>query len=202
VTTIIHAPLPTIINGKAPPASESANPGKPGMPGIETTQEAPAGPVDLVENLVSFDPERVQLEWQQGNWQLRVDGLLIRDYGRHEQAARQMQMLIRQLRLTQYGFVGQPRPALEYWLCNGQAPQGILLGLRTFALDQTSLRVEKALGQWCVRDAYQLMLGCERNEETARQALAILRKYRFSQAAVVGPGMSPILLLLARPDLH
>jgi hypothetical protein len=172
------------------------------VPGGQTSQPGAAaakqeeGPL---ENLVSFDPERLELNWSSLHWQLRSGSVLLKDFGPDAKAAQQTLQVIRELRLNQYGTVGSDRPVLEYWLSNGQAPCGLASGLRVFPLDQRSLRVEKTYGQWCLRDAYRILLNFENNEEDARNALAVLRKYRFTQVGSIGAANPPLLIFLTRP---
>ena len=66
---------------------------------------------------------------------------------RREFEARQALRLIRELHLTQRGTVGGPDPIMEYWLADGQAPQGLVSGLRTVPLDPAGLR--------CSLDAFE-----------------------------------------------
>src|SRR5262249_10882345 len=109
------------------------------------------------------------------------------------------QRLIRDLRLTEYGTVGEPAPVMEYWLSAGQAPQGRVPGLRTLPIDQATLRVEQAQGQWCVRDARLVLFNFGPRGDDARQALAVLRKYGFPQVGVIGQLPPSMYLFLADP---
>ncbi len=217
VTTVKHTPLAVIITGTQPNPATATKQGGGGTPeaqaglpagahaGVRAAPAVPDKPGDLIENVVTFDPDLLQLDWtpdtsQQGySWQLRCGELTIRDFGSNETAARQMLLLIRQLRVNQYGSVGEARPILEYWLSDGQAPSGFASGLRLSPVDQRTLRVENSYGQWCVRDAYRTLLSFERGEEDARRALAILRKYRFTQVGIVCSSNPPILLFLTSP---
>lgn len=190
IVNVTHYPLPVIINGRRPEPEVSASPANP------VAEET------LVENLITFNPDSLDLIWSQGTWQLRCDGQLIRDFGTSETAARQMLLVLRQLRVNQYGSVGQDRPVLEYWLTDGQAPQGFTTGLRMSSLDPQTLRVEKSYGQWCIRDAYRPLFSFGKSEQEAQQSLAILRKYHFTQLGVVSSSSPPIVLLLTRPGDH
>lgn len=196
VIQVTHTPLPVIINGKrSDPSNESNAP----MPGSTPLKNPSVSAQDLSENLITFNPDLLELDWNEGRWQLLAGQTRIRDFGQNVNAAQQMLLLLRQLRVNQYGWVGQDQPILEYWLSNGQSPQGLTSGLRMSSLDPESLRVEKFYGQWCLRDAYRTLFCFERSEEDAQKALAILRKYRFTQLGVVSSSKPPIMLLLSSP---
>jgi hypothetical protein len=213
VPIVTHTPLPIIINGKRPDSAESANQAKPELPANGAVSAAEGSQETLVENVISFDPNQLELDLTEGNWQLRSGSVMVRDCGRSDHAARQLLLMLRQLRVNQHGTVGQrtteralrgtgednpPVPIMEYWLCDGQPPQGLLSGVRLSPLDLQSLRVEKSYGQWCLRDAFRMLFNFERSEPDANKALAILRKYQFTQVAVVSSSNPPILLFLTR----
>jgi hypothetical protein len=203
VVTIEHAPLPIIINGRSgsqpKPVDEKALLG-----GTTKGTSTPASvgkeedPTTVVETLRSFTPENLQLTWSLAGWQLKADEVVLKDFGRNESLGRQILLLVRELRLNQYGMVGQPKPVLEYWLSDGKAAQGIPTGLRVVSLDQGTLHVEQVSGQWCVRDAYRMLLNFERDEDNARRALAVLKKHRFTQVGTLG-AFPPTLIFLSRP---
>jgi hypothetical protein len=151
------------------------------------------------ETIQPFDPYGVEVVWSESRWRLTVGGRALKDFGRHEAEVRQAQRLIRDLRLTEYGTVGAPAPVMEYWLSDGQAPQGRVPGLRTLPIDQASLRVERAQGQWCVRDHRLVLFNFGPRGDEARQALAVLRKYGFTQVGVVGQLSPSMYLFLADP---
>src|SRR5437870_475377 len=88
-----------------------------------STPLAPAEPAKPTENLVRFDPNQVDVQWVDNRWELVAGGKVLKEFGHKEMEARQALRIIRELGLTQLGTVGSPRPVLEYWLVNGNAPQ-------------------------------------------------------------------------------
>src|SRR5947209_6541690 len=87
-----------------------------GMSFIVLAQTTAPPARDVSERLVSFDCDRTEVAWAEQHWQLQAAGILLKDFGRREHEARQALRLVRQLRLNQYGAIGSPSPALEYWL--------------------------------------------------------------------------------------
>jgi hypothetical protein len=171
------------------PASSSLNTR---LPGSDTAVERP-----LVENLRSFDPDTLNLTWSNNRWVLSSGNAVLKDFGRKESEGRQALRLARALRLNQYGTVGAPAPAMEYWLTDGRAPTGIVPGLQVVNFDSASLHIEETLGQWCLRDARRVLFNFGSKADDARQALAVLRKYGFEQVAVVGQMAPSMFVFLA-----
>jgi hypothetical protein len=194
---VASVPLPVIINGTPRSASSS-------LPGPAKPVKTVPSPETVAETLVTFDPDQLSLTWTDGRWQLQAGPILLKDFGRSETAARRMLLVIRELRLNQLGKVGQPKPVMEYWLSQGQAPTGMVSGLATMPLDQESLRVEKSYGQWWVRDSLRMLLNFDRDEEGAQQAVAILTKYKFTQLGLISNFNPPVLIFLSPPgqNLH
>ena len=94
--------------------------------------------------------------------------------------------LIHNFNLNQYGVIGTPRPVMEYWLSDGQVPCGLSSRLQQLKFDTGSLRVEVWRGQWCLRDAQQVLFVFGPHEAEARLALAVLQRHGFNQVAYVG----------------
>ena len=147
------------------------------------------------ETLVSFDPQHVEVVWSQNHWQLVADAHVLKDFGRREVEARLALRLVRDLHLTQHGVIGSPEPVMEYWLSNGRAPHGMTSGLHLVPVDPATLKVEQTQSQWCVRDSAHVLFNFRSNENDARNALAILRKYGFTQIGTLG-GMGPSMIVM------
>jgi hypothetical protein len=157
---------------------------------------APEEP-EVAESLVTFDPSSVTLRWDHPRWLLMAGESILKDFGRRDQEARQALRLIQELRLTQYGTVGSPTPIMEYWLSDGHAPQGFAPGLRRIAMDTASLHVERVQSQWCLRDARTVLFNFGFHSEEAKKALAIIRKYGFSDIGIIGPAQPSMMVFLA-----
>jgi len=159
------------------------------------TQETP---LEVEEKLTSFDGSRAELIWQDRTWKLVANGVVIKDFGRRESDARQAQRLVHELRLNQHGTVGTT-PVMEYWLSDGHAPMGIASGLRTLAIDPSSLKAELSQGQWLVRDRQRVWLNFGLRGDEAHQALAVMKKHEFTQVATIGAPSPTMMLFLGNP---
>jgi hypothetical protein len=185
------APAPAAGVAKpAPPAAASQSPTAPDPGNVAAPQP---------DSLLTFDYRLADVQWTDGRWQLTAGQVVLKDFGRHETEAREALRLVRELRLTQLGTLGSPRPIAEYWLADGQAPRGLVSGLRTVALDQKTLRAEQLQGQWCVRDANRILFNFGAHADEAREALAVIQRYNFTQIGYVGQASPLMLVLLGSP---
>jgi hypothetical protein len=152
------------------------------------------------EHLVPFDYRTAEVRWIDNRWQLLSGGVWLKDFGKREADAREALRLIRDLRLSQRGTVGSPRPVMEYWLAEGLAPRGAAPGQRLASLDLASLRVENVEGQWCLRDAHRLFFVFGAHEDDARQALEIIQRHGFTQLGTVGHPVPAMTYFLGGQD--
>jgi hypothetical protein len=201
------APLP----GSPQPASAGVNASltSAGMNASSTSAGSNGTPLPasgqqpLVENLISFDPMRVEVAWQEGEWKLLDRQRVLKTFGKRQEEAREALRLIRDLRLNQFGTVGAPVPMMEYWLCSGAAPQGVVTGLRSLPIDLPSLRVEAGQRQNCLRDSQRILFNFGQRVDLAQQALAVLQKYRFNKVVMVGQAAPSMMVFVSTTtELH
>jgi hypothetical protein len=152
------------------------------------------------EHLTSFENGRARVDWSADGWHLVVNGATLKDFGRRESDARQALRLIRELRLNQHGTIGGPTPSLEYWLSDGLPPRGPATELHTLPIDGASLHVEQLQTQWVLRDNKRVLFNFGAEEDDAREALAVLRKYGFTEVGAVNPAAPSMVVFFARQD--
>lgn len=163
----------------------------------ETTQ-----PNLPAEQLTKFDYHEAELRWQNGAWQLWAGPVWLKDFGKREAEAREAQRLIRDLQLTERGTIGSPHPIMEYWLCNGAAPQSHPQGLQTLAFHPKELRVSQTRDQWSLRDDRRTLFVFGTHEQDAQLALHVIRRYGFNQVGYVGKPMPLLIIFLASRNEH
>ena len=123
-----------------------------------------------------------------------ADGVVLKEFGRRESEARQALRLGGGLRLTQHGTVGEP-PVMEYWLKRRSRPHRVCAGHPAPAgrLRQPQGRAaRKPVG--CARPSARLVQ-LQRRGDQAEQALTVMQKYRFTQAAVLGNPLAPNMMV-------
>ncbi len=157
-------------------------------------------PAAAAERLTPFDNELARVDWSSEGWRVVAGSVVLKDFGRRESEARQALRLIRELRINQHGIIGAPTPALEYWLSDGLPPRGPAAGLHTLPIDLASLRVDQRQTQWVLRDNRRELFNLGVNEDAARQALAVIQKYGFTEVGAVNPASPSMLIFLADPD--
>jgi hypothetical protein len=178
-------------------------PGLPAAPlaprSAPATHAAPTQPTPppVAEQLVSFDPRLAELQWINKRWQLTAGGVLLKDFGRQETEARAALRLLRELGVNQLGHVGTPQPVMEYWLRDGQAPDGLTSGVRVVLLDLATVRAEERQTHWYVRDASRVLFDFGTHADEAQQAAALIRQHGFTRLAQVGRGTPAMTVFLA-----
>lgn len=148
------------------------------------------------ETLVPIDLTQVDVRRGDTGWQLWSGSKLIKDLGNSEVEAREVVGVIRQLRLNQRGTIGTREPVMEYWLADGQPPDGLVPAYRVLPLDRSTLRVEQVAGQWCLREDGQLWFNFGRHEADARQALDVIQRYGFNRVGYVGQAETVMIYFL------
>jgi len=149
-----------------------------------------------------FDPQNLQLRCLLGRWCLYDGDRPLKEFGPVESEARQALRLIRELKLSEYGRIGSPRPVMEYWLSEGKAPAAVRRsGLRLVPLDPSRLQVVNQLGQWALRDAVRVLMMFA-TEGEARQALAVLRTYGYTQVGLLGQGVPSMTIFFGPSELQ
>ncbi len=159
---------------------------------------APA-PAQHREEPDRFDYRDVNLRHVNGRWVMYAGTRPLKDLGTTESEAREAVRLVTELRLNQHGTIGRPRPVIEYWLSDGQAPHSFTHGLRVVAFNPERLRVAEVQGQWCLCDGSQVMFGFGASSEDARQALAVLQRHGFNRVGYIGLP-TPIMMYFLSSD--
>jgi hypothetical protein len=171
----------------------TALPPTPGLPGNQAGQ-----PVS--DNLVTFDPQLVNLQWLDNRWQLLAGGMVLKDFGHSEREGRDAARIIQLLRLSQVGRIGTPQSVMEYWLSDGHAPQGSVPGMHVLGIDQAGLRGEQVQGSWCVRDSTRLLFNFGTHQDECQQAVNVIRRYGFTRVGYLGHSQTQMLVFLAGND--
>jgi hypothetical protein len=183
--------VPQIVNGThgTTPAAPTTAPSAPAV--------APAA--SPTENLISFDGSQAELRWENGTWVLAAGSVRLKDFGNRPVEAREALRLVRELRLNQLGTVGGPRPVMEYWLTDGQAPAGFHTGQQLQTFNPDALKVEQFEGHWCVRDGDHILFAFGPHVDLAQQALGIIQRYRFNAIGYVGQPVPDMIYFAVEP---
>lgn len=158
---------------------------KPINPPVVAVKPMPMSPV-VKEDCISFNWRTATRQQVNGSWKI-VDGShWMFDFGANAEEATKALNIIKRYRMDSSCFVGRPAPSLSYLLSNGKPPSGNMGGEDCIGFNPGSATVENPNGSWKVVDGSHWLYDFGSNEEEARQALAIIKKHRFSYSCFVG----------------
>jgi hypothetical protein len=79
--------------------------------------------------------------------------------------------------MNQYCFIGRPHSSMQYFLVDGNAPEGALSGENSISFDPDNLHVQYDKG-WTVKSGEQIIVSCP-NRGEADRAFAVIKKHGF-----------------------
>jgi len=183
---------------------------KPNPNPIAMPQEVP---LPHPENKIPLNARDITLKRVSGGWQLWGGFKLLRDFGDHENDARNALRVYKELRPTEWVTIGYPKPIVEYALVDGRPPMTlgvpakddpnnangqvggvsfngpVVTGAGASAIvpiDLKAVRVEAVRGVWCLRDDDNILFNFGPVKADAEQALAVVRRYGFNRIGIVG----------------
>jgi hypothetical protein len=156
-------------------------------------------PGSPAEHLTTFTSWQTEIRKVDGHWELWAGPVKIKELGNREADAREVLRLIRTLNLNAYGTVGKPLPVMEYWLCDGRAPQR-MGRLTSIPIDRDALQVANCQGQWCLVDESRPWFTFGAQADEARRALQIIQKYEFTDVMYLGLGNPAMIIFLQGSD--
>ena len=135
---------------------------------------------------VRFDPAALGVRQVKGRWKIVGGDHWLFDFGPDQTAARQSLNVIIHYRMDRVCFVGQPNPLFSYMLAKGGSPSGGMAGEDCVAFDPKRATVSNIQGSWKIVSGRQWLFDFGRGQTEARQALAVIRRFGFSQTCFVG----------------
>jgi hypothetical protein len=181
---------------------------------------APQGPVQGLRTF-PFTPEKLRVAQIDGQWCVRDDRLLLCTFGGNESQARQALAILRHHAFNEVGYIGQPIPTMMFFLIGSgglthptihvaapesqansmlftgrqlSVPHAPLPGasvIERVPFDWRQARITQENRQWKLMAGSYILADFGVNEQAARQALAIVRHYRFTEHDLVG-GSPPV----------
>ena len=154
---------------------------------VEFAELVPANQHDFIP----FDPGAAQVKLVGGRWKVVVGRVLLLDFGRSRTEADQALRVIKHYGLNAQCFVGRPHPSMEFYLVDGEAPEGALAGEDCIPFDPARLEVKRVQGSWKVVEGGHWLMDFGAAQGEARQALSYVLRYGFTRMCFVGrPGPS------------
>ena len=143
-----------------------------------------SGSTATSEDCLKFNPKKVVVK-KEGTRYLMTDGRSRMKMFPNKKEAVQALKTIQKYNLNSHCFVGRPDPSLEYWLVNQSAPAGAMQNEDCIPFNPANLRLKKEGSQWLMTDGRSRMKMFP-NQKEARQALQIIKKYRFNRTCYIG----------------
>lgn len=147
---------------------------------------------------IVFDPRRVEVRRIGPDWKLMIGDRCLANFGQSEDQARDGLRLVEFYHFTEQRHFGPPEAPLTYYLVNGEAPRGLMLGLsnREFRADDMEARQQGALWYLCERG--QPILAAGKSKEDAEHLLQLLQRYEFDHVCQLGQPGGPVMTFLVR----
>ena len=152
------------------------------------------------ELLETIDVHTLSIRRLNGSWQIQSNGTLFQSFGEDRTSAEEVLTVLRTIRPTQWGTVGNQRAIVSYGLANGRVSQFIPVAQRRMPIDLQTLRVEQTQGVWIVRDDANILLNFVNDQLGATQAVAVASKYGFNQLGFVGTPRPVFAYFYAAPE--
>ena len=156
-----------------------------------------AGPGPEVER-VPVDWQHVEVKQDGADWKLVAGDYTLANFGSHDTDARLALKAVRFYHFTEHGVVGTPRPLFSYFLTNGQAPHGYMMGLENVPFHPDTLAVRQAGDAWLIYDGGRVLLNFGDHADEARRAVGIIRQYQFDTLCRAGHGDTGALTFFVR----
>ena len=162
------------------------------------TAQVPRDRPDVVTERVPFDWRQVQVRRDSGDWKLVAGSYTLANFGMSEHDARLAHAALVHYRCTEHQLVGGPEPAAGYFLANGQAPLGVMVGLFNDSFQPDAVTVRPVGKHFCVTQGNHPILDCGTRPDEARYMVDVIRQYRFDHVCRIGSDDRHTLTLLVR----
>lgn len=137
--------------------------------------------------------ERIPFDWRQARarkesneWRLVSGGHALARFGDRERDAQQALAALRHYRFSEQGLIGKGGSSFSYYLVNGQAPRGLMLGIENIAFHPDRLIVQQIGKNYVVSDDSRVLLRFGEKGDDARQALNVLRQLECDHLCRIG----------------
>lgn len=142
--------------------------------------------LDLREDKISFNPTTTVVRGIFGRWVIVDGGMRLLYFRGNRSEANAALDVIKHYKLNQQCFVGRPRASMEYYLVNGDSPQGPIAGEDSIPINLGNIEVQRIHNSWKIVDGRMWLLDFGDSEAEARTSYEIIRKYGFRYICFIG----------------
>lgn len=155
----------------------------------------PVGGVGYVGEMFHFDPRKLEVRKEGGDWIIASGTDAIGRYGPSEYAARDALRTIQQARFNEFCQVGSA--GLTFFLVDGRAPTRVPYHTQGRNFEPSTLKVRKIGEKWAVTENGRHLLDCASAEE-GETLVRVLKHYQFDQLCHLGPSPKLGVTFLAK----
>jgi hypothetical protein len=137
-------------------------------------------------DFIPFNPESARGLRVHGRWKIAVGNMWLLDFGSSRSEAMQALKVIKHYGLNIQCFVGRPNPTMEFYLVDGESPEGTMDGEDAIGFDPANVEVQHVQGRWKVVEGNHWIMDFDQAESEARQALSYILYYGFSYICFIG----------------
>jgi len=135
------------------------------------------------QNCMSFDLDKLRVAQIGGHWAILEGDRLLIDFDAQEIDARRALEVMTRYNADQWCSIGASR-GLHYLLVGGRPPVGSIPGEDCRDFNASTAKVVNS-GMWLIADGNHSLFGFDSNE-SASQALEVIKNYGFNQSCFVG----------------
>lgn len=147
---------------------------------------------------IRFDPTQVEAICDGHSWKLTVGGRCLVDFGDRQTDALNALEAVRFYRFTEQCRAGDSATACSYFLVNGDAPRGLMLGVRTMDFRPETVAIRQQGDVWVLCDHGQSLAVVGSTYEEACRAVEVIRRYQFDHVCQLGDPEQPTLTFFVR----
>jgi hypothetical protein len=191
--------LDGLVSPALPPLSQPA-PKKPEGPAWRGQPHFGPGHAEMGKALptgerVPFDWRRVEVRQDNGNWKLAAGSLVLANFGSDQHEARLALSAVQHYRFTeQWRVAGDFR----YFLTNGQAPRGLMLGTQAQSFQPDALVVKQVEDRYALCSGDKVLVRLGQRQEEAQQLLEVIKRNHFDRLCRLGEWAPQGLTFLVR----
>jgi hypothetical protein len=142
----------------------------------------PVAGVGYVGEMFRFDPRKLELRREGGEWQVASGTDVIGRFGPSEYSARDAMRSIQDGRFNEFCRVG----SLTFFLVDGKAPTRVPYHVQGRRFDPNSLKVARSGAAWSITENNRQLLPCA-NAEEGETLIRVLKHFGFDQLCHLGP---------------
>jgi hypothetical protein len=147
---------------------------------------------------LAFDNRQLVMKLDMGDWKIKSGKDTLANFGPSLADAHRGLRVLQFYRCTEQCLVGQPKPTFSYFLANGQAPRGLMFGLRGETFRTGELTVGQLGGGWAIYDGNKPIIRAAGQLDDARKLLQLIRQQQCDCICRIGPDEGHGMTLLVR----